>query len=150
MSEKKATSGATAKKSAKKKSSTKSTKETNPADVRQKVSTMVKSKAMAMAEAVIGENEKGEVPKNLLLATVKYLFEVAIYPPQSDQDSATADEDCLAKTLLNRLNIPDEPIHRDEEEEEDRASVKKVSAETMQVESKAKDAGLKESGSESA
>jgi len=40
-----------------------------------------------------------------------------IYPPQADQDVATADEDCLAKTLLNRLNIPDVPIRRDEEEE---------------------------------
>jgi len=120
MTKKKATSGTEAKaeKIAKEKSSKPGTKETNSADVRKTVSTMVKSKALAMAEAVIGGNEKGEVPKDLLLATVKYLFEVAaIYPPQADQDAATADEDCLAKTLLHRLNIPDEPIRRDEDEE---------------------------------
>jgi hypothetical protein len=122
MSEKKtvseaAESKAAAKKSAKKKSATKAKKETNAADVRKKVSTMVKAKAVNMAKAVIGETKKG-VPQDLQLATVKYLFEVAeIYPPQADQDAATADEDCLAKTLLNRLNIPDVPIRRDEDED---------------------------------
>jgi hypothetical protein len=116
-----------ANKSAKEKSPKRAKKETNSADVRKSVSTMVKSKALAMAEAVIGENEKGEVPKDLLLATVKYLFEVAaIYPPQADQDAATADEDCLARTLLNRLNIPDVPIRRDEDE--DGVSAEKSSA----------------------
>jgi hypothetical protein len=132
MSEKKSVSEAAAsktaaKKSGKEKSPKRATKETNSADVRKSVSTMVKSKALAMAEAVIGENEEGEVPKDLLLATVKYLFEVAsIYPPQADQDAATADEDCLAKTLLNRLNIPDVPIRRDEDEES--VSLEKASA----------------------
>jgi hypothetical protein len=119
MTKKKASSGTEAKaeKSAKEKNSMPRPKETNSADVRKTVSTMVKSKALAMAEAVIGETKEG-VPKDLLLATVKYLFEVAaIYPPQADQDAATADEDCLAKTLLHRLNIPDEPIRRDEDEE---------------------------------
>lgn len=107
----------TAKKSAKKKSAPRAKKETNAADVRKKVSTMVKAKAMNMAKAVIGETKKG-VPQDLQLATVKYLFEMAeIYPPQADQDAATADEDCLAKTLLNRLNIPDVPIRGDEDEE---------------------------------
>jgi hypothetical protein len=62
--------------------------------------------------AVIGEGKKGQ------LATVKYLFEMAgVYPPLTDGSLATTDEDCLAKTLLNRLNIPDKPIGRDEEDE---------------------------------
>jgi hypothetical protein len=131
-----------ANKSAKEKSPKRAKKETNSADVRKSVSTMVKSKALAMAEAVIGENEKGEVPKDLLLATVKYLFEVAaIYPPQADQDAATADEDCLARTLLNRLNIPDVPIRRDEDEES--ASAEKASATAAVGESEAKDSGVK-------
>ena len=150
-----------AKKSAKKKSAKKSTKGTNPADVRQRVSTMVKSKAMAMTKSVIGETQTG-VTKDLQLATVKYLFEVAaIYPPQADQDAATADEDCLAKTLLNRLNIPDEPIRREEEEkeeeeeeeeqeEEEQAPVEKVSAEPAQAEPEVKDTGVTESDAESA
>jgi hypothetical protein len=145
MTRKKATSETEAAKSTKEKNSKQGTKETNSADVRKTVSTMVKSKALAMAEAVIGGNEKGDVPKDLLLATVKYLFEVAaIYPPQSDQDAATADEDCLAKTLLHRLNIPDEPI-RGNEEEEAVASVEKTSAKPAEGESEDKDAGSIES-----
>jgi hypothetical protein len=105
MSEKKTASEAAenkaaAKKSAKKKSAKRATKETNAADVRKKVSKMVKAKAVQLAEAVIGKTDD-EVPEDLQLATVKYMFEVAeIYPPQADQDAATADEDCLAKTLL--------------------------------------------------
>jgi len=143
MSEKKTVSEAeeskaTAKKSAKKKTAAKPKKENNAADVRKRVSKMVKAKAMNMAKAVIGETKKG-VPQDLQLATVKYLFEVAeIYPPQADQDAATADEDCLAKTLLNRLNIPDVPIRRDED-------VDVVSPEKSSVgESEGKDSGVKE------
>jgi len=135
MSEKRTVSEAaesktTAKKSAKKKSAAKPKKENNAADVRKRVSTMVKAKAVNMAKAVIGETKKG-VPQDLQLATVKYLFEVAeIYPPQADQDTATADEDCLAKTLLNRLNIPDVPIRRDEDDVE--VSVEKASGDDSQ------------------
>src|SRR5579863_1623552 len=151
MTKKKATSGTEAKaeKSAKEKKSKPSPKETNSADVRKTVSTMVKSKALAMAEAVIGENEEGEVPKDLLLATVKYLFEVAaIYPPQADQDAASADEDCLAKTLLHRLNIPDEPIRRDEDEEP-KAAGSEAKGDTRAKRGDAeKNAGVSEGGEE--
>jgi hypothetical protein len=105
-------SGVATKKSAKKKSSPRIKKETNPAQVRKDVSRMVESEAGKMAKAVIDEGKKGQ------LATVKYLFEMAaIYPAQADQASATADEDCFAKTLLHRLNIPDEPIRHEEDEE---------------------------------
>ena len=73
---------------------------------------MVESHAAKMAQAVIGEGEKGQ------LATVKYLFEMAeIYPASTDGSHATADEDCLARTLLDRLDIPTEPVGRDEEDE---------------------------------
>jgi hypothetical protein len=145
MSEKKTVSEAEASKAeAKKKRAKKASanrakkKETNSADVRKRVSKMVKSKAMAMTKSVIGQTQKG-VTKDLQLATVKYLFEMAeIYPPQADQDAASADEDCLAKTLLNRLNIPDEPIRRDEEE--DAVSTQKASA----GESESKDSVVKE------
>lgn len=153
MSEKKAASEAaetktTVKKKAKKKRAKKAKKETNSADVRKKVSKMVKSKAMAMTKSVIGEAQKG-VTKDIQLATVKYLFEVAeIYPPQADQDAATADEDCLAKTLLNRLNIPDVPIRRDEDEDE--VSVEKASAEVVAGESEAKDCEVKDNEGDNA
>ena len=120
---KKAKSGTAATKAAKKKSSPKSKKETNPAQVREDVSRMVESEAVEMAQAVIDEGKKGQ------LATMKYLFEMAsIYPAQADRDSATADEDCFAKTLLHRLNIPEEPI-RHEEDEETKAAAEPVSGE---------------------
>ena len=64
---------------------------------------MVEAQAGIMAQAVM-DGQKGQ------LATVKYLLEAAsIYPPSTDGSHATADEGCLAKTLLQRLNIPDEP-----------------------------------------
>jgi hypothetical protein len=113
MIKKKAKRATATKKTAKKKSAKKGKKETNPAGVRKEVSKMVESEAVEMAQAVIDEGKKGQ------LATMKYLFEMAsIYPAQADQDSATAEEDSLAKTLLHRLNIPDRPIKHDEDEEE--------------------------------
>ena len=65
-----------------------------------------------MAKAVMGEAMKGQ------LATVKYLFEVAsIYPPATDGEQATSEEDSLAKTLLRRLHLPEDPINLHEEDE---------------------------------
>jgi hypothetical protein len=53
---------------------------------------------------VIGETKKGQ------LAPLKYLFEMAsIYPPAPDGSQATTEEDCLAKILLDGLNIPIKP-----------------------------------------
>ena len=112
MIKKKAKSKTAAKTAAKKKSSKKIKKELNPAEVRKDISQMVKSEAKEMAEAVIGEGKKGQ------LATVRYLFEMAnIFPEATDGSQASADEDCLARTLLNRLDLPEEPIGRDEEDE---------------------------------
>ena len=96
---------------AKKKSSGKGKKELNPADVRKDIAQMVDEQATLMAQAVINEGKKGQ------LATVKYLFEVAkIFPEATDGSQASADEECLAKTLMRRLDMPDEPIARDEED----------------------------------
>lgn len=48
---------------------------------------------------------------------MKYLFEVAsIYLQATDGSQATADAECLAKTLLRRLDLPDEPVGRDKED----------------------------------
>jgi hypothetical protein len=105
---------------AKKKSSGKGKKELNPADVRKDIAQMVDEQATLMAQAVIDEGKKGQ------LATVKYLFEVAkIFPEATDGSQASADEECLAKTLMRRLDMPDEPIARDEED----APVKTATAE---------------------
>ena len=115
-------SKAATKKSAKKKGTAKAKTETNPAEVRRKVSKMVKSQAVKMTHAVIDKaNAGGE------LAAVKYLFEVAsIYPPKADQEQATAEEESLAETLLHRLNIPTEPIVHDEDDEDDASGAAEV------------------------
>ena len=91
----------TEKKTAKRKGSRKRKKELNPAEVRKSIAILVKSEAEEMAEAVIGEGKKGQ------LATVKYLFEMAkIFPEATDGSQASADEECLAATLLRRLDLP--------------------------------------------
>jgi len=109
---KKKAKGKPAKTKKAKSSGSKGKKELNPVEVRKEIAQMVDSEATKMTEAVIGEGKKGQ------LATVKYLFEMAgVYPPLTDGSQATTDEDCLARTLLNRLNIPDKPVGRDEEDE---------------------------------
>jgi len=104
-------SGTAAKTTGKNKSSKKSKNELNPAEVRKNIAQMVDEQATAMAQAVIDEGKKGQ------LATVKYLFEVAkIFPEATDGSQTSADEECLAKTLMRRLDMPDEPIARDDED----------------------------------
>ncbi len=111
MTKKKAKGKTGAKKAAKKKSAGKGNQEINPAEMRNELAQMVGSEAVLMTQAVIDEGKKGQ------LATVKYLFEMAeIYPLSTDGSHATENEDCLARTLLNRMDIPDEPIARDEED----------------------------------
>ena len=109
---KKTKSKASAKKAAKKSKPEKRKKEFNPADVRRDIAQMVDSQAARMTQAVIDEGMKGQ------LATVKYLFEVAeIYPASTDGSYATREEESLAQTLLRRLDLPDDPVGRDEEDE---------------------------------
>ena len=48
---------------------------------------------------------------------MKYLFEMAkTFPEATDGSQASADEECLAATLLRRLDLRDEPVMRDEED----------------------------------
>jgi hypothetical protein len=99
------------------KNSKRNKKEFNPAEVRSDIAKMVGLEATNMAAAVIGEGKKGQ------LATVKYLLEMAaIYPASTDGSYATTEEDCLAKTLLDRLDLPDRPVGRDDEDEPRRAN----------------------------
>ncbi len=108
MIKKKAQKKTAAKKSAKKRVA-KSKKELNPAEVRRDIAKMVGTEATGMAKAAIDEGKKGQ------LAPLKYLLELAkIYPEGTDENQGTPEADCLAKTLLNRLNIPDVPIVHDE------------------------------------
>ncbi len=87
-------------------------KESNPAEVRKDISKIVQSGARRIARAVMEQATTGQ------LAPAKYLFEVAgIYPALTDGSSATEDEDCFARTLMNRLDLPDKPIALDDEDE---------------------------------
>ena len=113
MIKKKATSKTAKNKAAKGKSAKKGKPELNLKEVRKELARMVGSEATTMTQAVIDEGKKGQ------LATVKYLFEMAeIYPESTDGSQATTNEDSLAKTLLRRMNLPEEPILRDDEEDD--------------------------------
>lgn len=97
------------KKTTKKSSSKdKSDKELNPEELRKDVARMVEAEVEDLAQAVIEEGKKGQ------LATVKYLFEVAhIYPKPPEGAVSSTDDESLAKTLLDRLNVPDHPVVHD-------------------------------------
>jgi hypothetical protein len=133
----KATAKSTAKRTTNKKSSAKGKTELNPAEVRKDISKMVQSEAATMAQAVIDEGKKGQ------LAPVRYLLELAkIFPEATDGSQATEDEDCLARTLLRRLDLPEEPIARDDEDEPKAASADKTAVKPASGD------GVKDSGSE--
>lgn len=126
MITKKAKKKVAAKKGAKRKR-TSEKNELNPEVVRKDISKLVEEHAGKMAQAVIGEGEKGQ------LATVKYLFEMAhIFPPSTDGGQSTKDEECLAKTLLDRLDLPDKPVVHDDDE--DVVVIPAKTAEKLQVE----------------
>jgi hypothetical protein len=98
-------------KSAKKAKKTRSSTKKDPAKVREEIAGMVRSEARDITEAVMDEAKKGE------LAPAKYLLEMAgVYPPATDGTQATPEEDCLARTLLDRLNVPPRKVASEEEE----------------------------------
>jgi len=101
-----------AKKAAKK--GKRSKKELHPDEVRKDISLMVEAEAAAMAQAALEQGKQGQ------LASMKYLLELAnIFPPTNDGSQASAEEESLAETLLHRLDLPDKPIARDDEDEDD-------------------------------
>jgi hypothetical protein len=98
--------GKTGKKSAKRKSTPK--KQADAAQVHQTISGMVKSGAKKITAAVMVQACHGD------LAPAKYLLEMAgIFPRATDGSQATTEEDCLAKTLLDRLSAPRKPGEAD-------------------------------------
>ncbi len=102
---------AKAKKGKKRTGAPRTKKAVDPAEVRKDIARIVGSGAKKMAAAVMEEAFKGQ------LAPTKYLLEVAgVYPPVTDGEQATQEEDCLAKTLLERLNIPKKPALEEDEE----------------------------------
>jgi hypothetical protein len=87
-------------------------KQANPAEVRNDIAKIVKSGAKKITKAVMDQAMTGQ------LAPAKFLFEMAaIYPASTDGSETTKDEECFAKTLMDRLNLPDKPIALDDEDE---------------------------------
>jgi hypothetical protein len=110
MKKKSEGSGPVVKKSVRRKRSTPK-KKIDAAKVREDLAGMVKSGAKGIAQAVIDQAMQGE------LAPAKYLLEMAgVFPTINEGDHATEEEDCLAKTLLDRLNIPRKPVQEKEGE----------------------------------
>jgi hypothetical protein len=106
-------SKAGAKKKAKKKSA--SRKQKDATQVREEISGIVKSSAKGITKAVMGQAMRGN------LAPAKYLFEMAgVFPAVNDGKEATQEEDCLAKTLLDRIDRPaQKPVEKDDDEDSD-------------------------------
>jgi hypothetical protein len=81
-------------------------------EVRKDCAKLIIDEAEEITKAVISQSKSGQ------LGPVKYAFEVAhIFPKVNDGSEATKDEDCLAKTLLQRLNIPETPVVADQDED---------------------------------
>jgi hypothetical protein len=79
--------------------------------VRNDIAKIVESGAKKITKAVMEQAMTGQ------LAPAKYLFEMAsIYPAATDGSFSSIDEESLAATLMRRLDLPDEPIARDEED----------------------------------
>ena len=93
-----------AKKSAAKKSSKKTEDSTDLAAVRKDIRVIVEGEAANMAKAVVDEALNGE------LAPVKYLFEAIGLYPSPAESGPVPQEDSLARTLLRRLGLPEEPM----------------------------------------
>jgi hypothetical protein len=75
----------------------------------------VKAGAKGITKAVMLQATQGQ------LAPAKYLLEMAgVYPLSTDENQTSKDEDSLAETLLDRLNIPKRPlVHAELQKEED-------------------------------
>ena len=98
-------------KATKKKSCPRSKKERNPVAVHNDIAKIVESGAKKITKAVMEQAMAGQ------LAPAKYLLEMAqIYPKATDGSFSSTEEECLAATLLRRLDLPEEPVVRDEED----------------------------------
>ena len=93
-----------------KESSDESNKPVDLAAVRKEISNIVGNAATILTKAVVAEGKKGQ------LGPVKYLFEVAGLYPAPEESETKPEEASLARTLLHRLGLPEEPVitHEDE------------------------------------
>jgi len=89
-------------------------KQLDAAKVREDIAGIVKAGAKGITKAVMLQATQGQ------LAPAKYLLEMAgVYPLSTDGSQTSKEEDCLAQTLLDRLNIPKTPVVHDELQKED-------------------------------
>lgn len=113
MTKKKAKAEKAAAKKPAKKRAKRAKKQSDPAQVREQLAGIVKSKAKGITRELVDHAMHGE------LAPAKYLLEMAgVYPATSDDGQTTQEEDCLAKTLLDRLNVPHKPVANEPEDDE--------------------------------
>ncbi len=71
--------------------------------IRQQITNLVGNQAIGMVETTIGEADKGHY------AAMKYLFEmIGLYPTTAQEERPG--EESLARTLLRRLGLPEEPM----------------------------------------
>ena len=94
------------KKRASRLSGSKSRQATDLAAIRQQITDLVRNQAVPMVEITISEVDKGHY------AAMKYLFEMIGLYPAAVQEEAQG-EDSLARTLLRRLGLPEEPLLED-------------------------------------
>ena len=81
----------------------KSRQATDLAAIRQQITDLVRNQAVPMVEITISEVDKGHY------AAMKYLFEmIGLYPAATQEENEG--EDSLARTLLRRLGLPEEPM----------------------------------------
>ncbi len=82
------------------------------AEVHQEIAGIVKASAAEIAQVLIDRALDGDA------AAAKYLFEFArIFPTEGETNTHAKEEDSLAKTLMHRLNLPEEPIKIDDDED---------------------------------
>jgi len=72
--------------------------------VRKKITNLVGNEAVGLVQSAIDEADKGHY------AAMKYLFEMIGLYPESGQEAESPDGDALARTLLRRLELLEEPV----------------------------------------
>jgi hypothetical protein len=85
-------------------------------DVRRKVKNVICEKASQIAKAVAED-----VANKAQVQSMKMLFEViGLFPESAEEKRAAGDDQALAKVLLERLGLPDDPVVNEEEAQEQR------------------------------
>jgi hypothetical protein len=79
-----------------------SRKSVDLAEIRERIANLVSEEAGRMVESAIEEAHQGH------FGAMKYLFEIVGLYPAGDAEGGHA-ENSLAKTLLHRLGLPEEP-----------------------------------------